>query len=321
VGAIVSSFMHVHLIALRYFRETVRCGSMRQAAEALRVAPSAINRQILKLEDQLQCKLFERMADGVRLTGAGEVLYRHAREIDALLDRALSELDDLRGLRRGRVGLASEDGIIRDVLPPLLAAFHQEFPRVSFGIDVMTGPDVVQAVAEGQCDLGLAMHPQRHPDVTVLGEAAVPIGAVMRPEHPLAQRATLRLSDLATEPVVMLKHGIGAQPDAHGLVRRWAQRTEVAETNSPGAVAALVRAGLALAMRSPIGIRAEIATGELVFVPVVDPQVKAGRLALLARRERALPVAAAVLAERVKALLAETDRETQAAMDARMRSR
>lgn len=58
------SFVHVHLVALRYFGETVRTGSMRQAAEQLNVAASAVNRQILKLEDQLQCKLFDRRAKG-----------------------------------------------------------------------------------------------------------------------------------------------------------------------------------------------------------------------------------------------------------------
>ena len=78
----MSAFMHVHLIALRYFGETVRHGSMRQAAESLHVAASAINRQILKLEDQLECKLFERLPEGVRLTAAGEVLYRHTLSLE-----------------------------------------------------------------------------------------------------------------------------------------------------------------------------------------------------------------------------------------------
>jgi DNA-binding transcriptional LysR family regulator len=304
--------MHVHLIALRYFRETVRRGSMRQAAEALHVAPSAINRQILKLEDQLQVKLFERLAEGVRLTGAGEVLYRYARELDAGLDRALSEIDDLRGLRRGRISLACEDGIARDLLPPVLAAFHADYPRVTYALDIANGPEIVEAVAESRADIGLALHVSRHPDVSVLAEAPVAMGVVMPAGHALAAQAQLRLSDLGNEPLVLLKGGIGAHPDTQDAMRR-AQRMEVAEANAPGAVAALVRAGLGLAIRSRIGIRAELASGELIFVPLRDPTVRPGRLALLGRRERALPVASALLAEQLKQVLMEIAQQAEGA--------
>src|SRR5487761_2654850 len=133
---VVSSFMHVHLVALRYFGETVRTGSMRQAAERLHVAASAVNRQILKLEDQLQCKLFDRLAEGVRLTAAGEVLYHHILRLERDLDQAISQIDDLRGLRRGHVAIASEDGIGRDFVPPVLAAFSRDFPRVTFSFEI-----------------------------------------------------------------------------------------------------------------------------------------------------------------------------------------
>ena len=131
-GDRMSAFMHVHLIALRYFGETVRHGSMRQAAETLHVAASAINRQILKLEDQLQCKLFERLPEGVRLTAAGEVLYRYILGLERDLSRAIAEIDDLRGLRRGHVAISCEDGVARDFLPGVLSEFHRNFPRVTY---------------------------------------------------------------------------------------------------------------------------------------------------------------------------------------------
>lgn len=297
--------MHVHLIALRYFRETVRHGSMRQAAEALNVAPSAINRQILKLEEQLECRLFERQSDGVRLTAPGEVLFRYARELDAGLDRAISEIEDLRGLRRGHVALAAEDGIARDLLPPILAGFRADFPRVTHALDILNAPAIVAAVAEGAVDLGLAMYAPRHPDVAVLAEASVALGVLMPNEHPLAARATLRLSDIAHEQLVLLKDGVGAHPDAHEALRRGAPRSAAAVTTAPGALAALVRAGFGLAVRSRIGIAQEIAQGELAFVVLDDPRLRPGRLALLGRQDRALPVAAALLAERLKQTLLE----------------
>jgi DNA-binding transcriptional LysR family regulator len=192
-----SSFMHVHLVALKYFGETVRTGSMRQAAERLHVAASAINRQILKLEDQLQCKLFDRLAEGVRLTAAGEVLYHHILRLERDLDQAISQIDDLRGLRRGNVSIACEDGIGRDFLPGVLASFHADFPRVTFSVEITSAPEILRQVAEGAADIGIAMSPPVRTDVSIEIKAEIPLGAITSTDSHLAGNTNLRLRDLA----------------------------------------------------------------------------------------------------------------------------
>src|SRR5690348_17586115 len=82
----------MHAAVLRYFDQVARLGSIRRAAEALNVASSAVNRQILKLEEETGVVLFERLRTGVRLTAAGEVLLRHARETLIDYDRARAEI-------------------------------------------------------------------------------------------------------------------------------------------------------------------------------------------------------------------------------------
>ncbi len=69
----------MHAAALRYLEEVARAGSIRQAAERLNVAASAINRQILKTVDEFGVQLFERLPRGLRLTPAGGLPVRHAR--------------------------------------------------------------------------------------------------------------------------------------------------------------------------------------------------------------------------------------------------
>ena len=64
----------MHASVLKYFVEVARCGSVRKASENLYVAASAVNRQILKLEDELGGELFDRMPNGMRLNAAGERL-------------------------------------------------------------------------------------------------------------------------------------------------------------------------------------------------------------------------------------------------------
>ena len=64
---------------LNYVDAVARYGSIRKAADALNIASSALNRQILDLEMDLGAPLFERLPRGVRVTSAGEAFLVYAR--------------------------------------------------------------------------------------------------------------------------------------------------------------------------------------------------------------------------------------------------
>jgi len=296
----MSSFMHVHLVALRYFAETVRSGSMRQAAERLHVAASAINRQILKLEDQLQCKLFDRRAEGVRLTSAGEVLYHYILRLERDLDQAISQIDDLRGLRRGHVAIACEDGIGRDFVPEVLSAFHRDFPRVTLSVEIASAPEILDKIAEGIADIGIAMSPPVRNDVSIETRAEIPLGVITALDSPLAARTTVRLRDLAGEPVIHGKNGTGGGTDFYALISGASSRNQFIETNASDFITNLVKAGLGVGIRSPIGIMHEIETDQLAFVPLSDPQARSAYLTVYAKPQRTMPISGAVLLERFK---------------------
>src|SRR5207247_4335338 len=70
----------LHSRLLKYLDEVARVGSIRKASVRLNVASSAINRQILALENELGAPIFERMPRRLRLTATGEVLIAHVRE-------------------------------------------------------------------------------------------------------------------------------------------------------------------------------------------------------------------------------------------------
>ena len=293
--------MHVHLSALRYFSETVRCGSMRGAANALNVAPSAVNRQVLKLEAQLRCPLFERLAEGVRLTAAGEILYHHVLRLERDLGRAVAEIENLRGLRRGHVSLACEDGIARDVVPGVLADFRREFPGISYSVDIRPMPGVLEAIGDDtDLGLGIAFTPSAEIDGVVVHAIPVPLGVVMPPSHALARRRALLPSDIVNESVVHMRGGIGIHPALDTLVRSGGTQSRRLETNSTDAMTGFVKAGLGIALRSPVGILSELARGELVFVPIAGRNPPTARLVICCKPQRPLAGAAALLLERIK---------------------
>jgi molybdenum-dependent DNA-binding transcriptional regulator ModE len=118
----------MHAQVLRYLDEVVRRGSIRKAAEALHIASSAVNRQILKLEAEIGAPLFERRVSGVRLTPAGEILARHARETLYAFSRSRASIDDLKGLKTGHVRVVALDSLMVDFCPAWWRSFTGSIP-------------------------------------------------------------------------------------------------------------------------------------------------------------------------------------------------
>ncbi len=121
----MSELSTLNLAAGRYFLEVARAHSIRQAADRLQVAPSAISRQITKLEHELNTRLVERRAGGVELTEAGIILIGHLEEIFDRVDRIAGEIADLNGLKGGSVTIATVEGITRPFLSDRIASFRK----------------------------------------------------------------------------------------------------------------------------------------------------------------------------------------------------
>ena len=301
------SFMHVHIVALRYFTETVRKKSMRQAAETLNVAPSAVNRQILKLEEQLRCKLFNRLADGVQLTSAGELLYHYARNMERDLERTIGQIDDLRGLKLGHVRLAAEDGIAKDFLPSILRDFHGKYDRVTISLEVATGPEIIGRVEAGEVDIGIAMGGSAQPTVTTSASIKVPLGIIMHPDHPLAGRSAVTEPDLANEAMIERSEIKDDVAGFHSRLTTASMRRQFINTNASDVLTTLVRTGLGIGMRSPVGILAELEHKQIVFVRQSDLKRKAS-LNVYTNAQQTGDVSTSVILQYLRAALPEFEK-------------
>ena len=149
--------MHV---GVRYFAAVARCGSIREAAEELHVAQSALSRQVQKLEDELGAPLFQRHSRGVELTSAGEILLGHAQTSLRQVERVRSEVDGLKGLRRGVVHVSAIESLVPHLLPQVIARFNRRHPGIQFAISIEGSDRVLAAVAGSP--LSLARRPRSH---------------------------------------------------------------------------------------------------------------------------------------------------------------
>ncbi len=198
-----------HLRFLRYVDEVARVGSIRQAAERLHVAPSAVNRRIQDLEDELGTPLFERLPRGMRLTAAGEVFVRYIRSRAAELEQVRSEIEELQGVRRGLVKVAVSQALAPLFLPKAIAAFRARHPLALFRTRIGDWVHAFEALRAFEIDLALVFNPPPQRDIERIAEFEQKLMVTMHRGHPLAKRAALRLRDLVDYPLVLPDHGTG----------------------------------------------------------------------------------------------------------------
>jgi DNA-binding transcriptional LysR family regulator len=289
-----------HLRILRYVDEVARTGSIRKAAEQLNVTASAVNRRIMDLEEELGAQLFERRPRGVRLTAAGEVFVHYLREQDGGVERMKSQIEDLRGLRRGTVRIACSQALALDFLPRRIAEFRMRHPMVSFGVRVLDHEQAMNALADYEVDLVMVFRPPFLPNFQPLMSLEQRVVAVMSTEHPLAARLTVRLRDCANYPVAMPERSLGGRQLLDQVVARSGLTFKLAaESNSFEFLRGLVTHANLISFQIAIGTLPEDNKLGQVARDIDDRDVPRADLVLGQLRGRNLPIPAAIFAEKL----------------------
>lgn len=261
----------LHSRLLQYIDEVARLGSIRAAGAKLHVAPSAINRQILLLEAELDQQLFERLPRGMRPTPAGEALLTHIRLTLRQYRETVADIRDLHALGSGEVVIATMTGLASSVVATAAASFHARHPLVRISIRTMATIDILRAVEHSEADLGLGFNIPSSTQVEVRWRMNTRLGAVVAANHPLAQMDTIPLAHCTGYPTIfadrsMVIHGIVAEAFATaGLDVEPAFHTNSIET-----MKRLAMSGEAIAFLSEFDVAEEVHDGRLAFRHVRD---------------------------------------------------
>lgn len=296
-----------HTKLLVHVVEVAKAGSIRKAAERLNLTPSAMNRRIQDIEAELGTPLFERRARGVRLTTAGEMFVRYARTQISEVERLQSQIEDLRGLRRGPVRIACSQALALAVLPSAIAQFQAARPAVVFDVKVMNHDVALAALASYEIDLALVYRPTIWPSIRVLAHLPQRLVVLMRKGHPLASRTRIRLSDCTAYPAAMPDRSLGGRQLLDEVAARKDLRFSIlAESNSFEMLRGLVLRCDVISFQIEIGAPANDLGKELVARVLDDRDVPTADLALCQLRGRSLPVTAAAFAELLTAVMQAT---------------
>jgi len=197
--------MEIH--QLRYFLAVARTANFSRAAEQCRVAQPSLSQQIMKLEDELGERLFERTRRAVALTPAGARLQAHAERVLDEVERARENVRDAGAVVRGRVALGALPTVAPYYLPRRLRDFAAKFPEVEVVVHEDTTEQLARAVLAKEIDLALVSLPVERRGLESLALFDEPLLIALPTGHALAKKRRLALADLEAEPFILMQEG------------------------------------------------------------------------------------------------------------------
>ncbi len=288
-------------ISYRYFAAVAETGSVRAASRMLNVAASAISRQLIQLEHMMGVDLFERHGRQLRLTAAGEILLRGLRTSEREHESTLADIAALKGLKRGKIKIATVESVSQTILPDIVSVFSQSYPGLQFSITVQGSDAVTEMVRETHADVGFTFNPSSRDGIEVAFERKFPMGAVVAPGHPLSKRKSLSLGECLEYPVAWPAQGLSLRAILdRSLGKRATSAMFLIECNSLRLMASLARQGRCVAFQTPIGIETDLLTRRLVFIPLNDRALPSDRLMLVFRPALQKHSAAGVFVEEAR---------------------
>jgi DNA-binding transcriptional LysR family regulator len=259
----------MNLHHLRIFYTVAQRRSVTRAAAELLLSQPAVSLQLKALEREMGLSLFERGGPSLRLTQAGEVLYRAAVSILHAKDEAERAISELRGGSKGRLilGAGTTGGMY--VLPRIVKAYKTLWPETEILFHIGTTDQLLERLQENVLDMGVVGGPvedRRFVIETICTDELVLIAA---PSHPIASLAKVTLKDLAGMPFIVPETGSRTRQ----LVERKLREAGVPITIAmqlPGTegVKRAVQAQLGVGMVSSFAVESECLAGALQRVPI-----------------------------------------------------
>ncbi len=191
-----------------YFYQVVSHGGIRTAADALEISPSVLSRHLANLEKSLGVLLLERHTKGAIPTQMGEKLLACYRQMHSQEEYFKQELDNLQGLKTGKVHISTGIGYLRYV-SEAVNLFAHHYPNIIIHISIHSSTEIIRKVIDNETDIGLLYNSINHPHLRSHYKATHKLCVFMSTTHPLAHEAIIDLADLCAQNIAFTDHTHG----------------------------------------------------------------------------------------------------------------
>jgi DNA-binding transcriptional LysR family regulator len=260
-----------NLERLRVFQAVAQAESFTEAAELLHLTQPGISKHIKAMEEELGVSLFDREARRVSLTQAGEILYNAAKEVIGAVATAEQRIQELAGLRRGRLRVGASFPIGLYLLPRVVAGYRKAHPAIEVKLSISTTANIQAQVLDNKVDFGLVSADVQHPKLTSIVIGTDELVAIVPADHPWSNRRTLSVQDLAGETFIVAARGAGARAVVEGRLReKGIVLTDVIDFGNAEGVKHAVEAGLGVSIQPRGIVQREIKNGTLNAIRLAD---------------------------------------------------
>jgi DNA-binding transcriptional LysR family regulator len=189
---------------LEAFIAVANAGSFSDAAEKIHLTQPAVSKRIALLEQQLNCRLFDRIARSVTLTEAGEALLPRANHILREIADTTQAINDLSGDISGKLRLAISHHIGLHRLPPILKQFAQGYPEVTIDVDFMDSEKAYEGILQGRFEVAaITLAPEAHPKIEAKTIWPDPLVFMVSDDHLFLRESNPTLENLRDYPAIL----------------------------------------------------------------------------------------------------------------------
>lgn len=285
--------MHVDTEAVRWFQQVADGATVTEVSELERVTQSGVSRALARLEAEVGTPLLRRSGRTLRMTHAGAAFKRHADAMLHQLDDGLAAVNQLIEPETGTVALAFELSLGAWLVPDLVSSFHAEHPHVQFELTQVRDELVTSLLGRGQVDLQISTVRNTDPTVQWRQLTVEPLRLAVSSGHPLARREVVPLTEVSSEPFIMLRPTSLLRQLGEELCEHAGFRPVLGfEGDDLPTVRGFVAAGLGVAIVPALREGSpDAVAGPLRHVPIADPLAVRGIGLTWSTERRLLPAA------------------------------
>lgn len=254
---------------LRAFVILARTGSFTLTAQELHLTQSAISHSMRSLENDLHCRLLDRVGKKVMLTQAGEQLLAHAEKIFREMDSARSGLERLGQWGRGRLRLGASPTACQYIVPAVMREFKESFPQSVIQIEPGDTDALVEALRQHRIDIAIGLEPKGAETLEFRPLFADELQFVLSPLHPWAIAGRVKREEIIHQNFILYSKRSYMFDD----IQRYFNEEKIVlptsiELGSIEAIKELVKLGLGISILAPWVAREEIAVKSLAILPL-----------------------------------------------------
>ena len=257
---------------MRAFFAIVEEGNISHAAQRLDVAQPALSRQMKRLEEKLNVKLFERGSRRIRLTDAGRVLYGRVENILGMVDGTVREITEIGTGAKGsiRIGTITPSGA--KILPDLISEFHKVYPNITFEIWEAEGARILELLDSHLIEIAITRTQVDNLAYELLVLPNEPLVVVMNKNNPCGVNEDfIKFAELQNQTMIIPLRWksifeanckkIGFEPNI------------ICVSDSVVQDLMMVKKNLGVAL-IPISSRELLTDGDLIYKKIVEPEMK-----------------------------------------------